>query len=416
MARAWRGSRFDLSDADAIASSASMYPTFRTRDAVNLQRARAFSCRFWKRVKGLFAACAMAPLCVESTAAVAIDDENLPLLHEVFQDRFLIGVSIERHRLPDGNHPTPHQELLAHFNALTPENDMKWERLQPTEGNFHFEAADALLSYAEKHRKQFTGHTLVWHRQTPDWVFKDGNGDPASRELVISRLRNHIHTVMQRYRGRVRGWDVVNEALSNRADEYLRDSPWLCAIGEDYVALAFKFAREADPDAKLYYNDYALEYPHKRVKMTRLMKELEAVDALPDAVNLQGHYFLQTPTISQIEETLDAITGFGLRVNISELDVSVLNFLQIENKYPESVPAKVLKQHARRYGELFTLFSRHQATIGRITFWNLHDGDSWLNDEPVPGRSDYPLLFDRNGKPKPAFFQVVGVASGRPAP
>jgi len=353
------------------------------------------------------AACVAALLFVVSTNAFADGGQTLPTLHEVFQDRFLIGVSIEREKLPDGNNPTPHQELLTHFNALTPENDMKWERVQPTEGNFNFEAADALLSYTEKHQKKLTGHTLVWHRQTPDWVFKDSNGDPAPRELVVSRLRNHIHTVMQRYQGRVAGWDVVNEALSNSPNEYLRDSPWLRAIGEDYVALAFKFAREADPDAKLYYNDYALEYPHKRAKMIRLMNELKAADALPDAVNLQGHYFLATPTIRQIEDTLEAITDLGLQTNISELDVSLFRFLQTDNPYPISAPAEVLKKQARRYGELFTLFSQHKAKIGRVTFWNLHDGVSWLNYEPVPGRTDYPLLFDRDGKPKPAFFQVI---------
>lgn len=369
--------------------------------------ARAWLCAPSARARRRCGACVAVPVLLGWSTALAGADETIPLLHEVFKDRFRIGVSIERNQLPDGNDATPHRQLLAHFNAVTPENDMKWERLQPTEGNFHFEAADALVAYAEQHQKRFTAHTLVWHQQTPDWVFLDGNGDPAPRELVVSRLRAHIHTVMQRYRGRVAGWDVVNEALCNSRTGFLRDSPWLRTIGEDYVALAFQFAREADPEATLYYNDYNIEYPNKRAKLVRLLTDLEAAGALPDAVNLQGHYSLRAPRITQIEETIDAIVGFGLRVNISELDVSILNFLDSGNPYPEAAPAELLEEQARRYAELFALFSRHRARIDRVTFWNLHDGVSWLNEHPFPGRQDYPLLFDRDGNPKPAFFRVI---------
>lgn len=364
---------------------------------------------FLERVRQLGPACVAALVFAACAAAFAVDEEALPILHEVFQDSFLVGVSVARSEIPDGNDPTPHQALLGHFNAITPENDMKWERLQPTEGNFNFEAADALVSYAERHQKHFTGHALVWHEQTPAWVFEDGDGNPAPRELVVARLRHHIHVVMQRYRGRVAGWDVVNEALSNSARGYLRDSPWLRTIGEDYVALAFKFAREADPDAQLYYNDYALAYPHKRAKLVRLIQDLQAAGALPDAVNLQGHYSLRSPSIRHIEETLDVIAGFGLRANISELDVSLFNFLERGNPYPEYAPAEILEKQARRYGELFTLFVQQRARIDRVTFWNLHDGASWLNYHPVRGRADYPLLFDREAKAKPAFFQVIRV-------
>ena len=355
--------------------------------------------------------CVVALACAQSSFALASDSALLPALHEVFADDFSVGVSLDRNELPNENASTSHHELLTHFNAITPENDMKWERLQPTEGQFNFEAADALVDYAEKHQKSFTMHTLVWHRQTPDWVFKDTDGNPAPRELAIARLRNHINVVMQRYRGRVAGWDVVNEALSDAPNEYLRDSPWLRTVGEDYAALAFKFAREADPDAKLYYNDYAIEYPHKREKMIRLVKDLKAAGAAPDAVNLQGHFSLETPSIAEIEHTLEAIAALGLRANISELDVSLFNFLQTDNPYPESAPADILEKQAQRYRELFTLFIRHKAKLDRVTFWNLHDGVTWLNNHPVPGRKDYPLLFDRKGKAKPAFFQVVKAAN-----
>lgn len=343
-------------------------------------------------------ACSLAP---------ATEADPQPLLHELFHEHFLIGVSVEREELPESSNPEAHSGLLAHFDAFTPENEMKWEHLQPVEGTFDFAAADALVAYAEAQQASVAGHTLVWHRQTPEWVFKAPDGGPASRELVLSRLRTHIQTVMQHYRGRIYGWDVVNEALSDAPKEYLRDSPWLRTIGEDYIALAFQFAREADPDAKLYYNDYAIEYPHKREKMVRLVKELEAAGVLPDAVNIQGHFSLEMPPAAEIGHTLQAIADLGLRANISELDVSLFNFLDRSNPYPESAPPRLLERQAQRYGELFALFLRYDSAIDRVTFWNLHDGRSWLNNEPVPGRTDYPLLFDRAGQPKPAFYSVV---------
>jgi len=339
--------------------------------------------------------------------ARAAEEAALPLLHEVYAEDFLVGVSLDKKDLPEGAETSLNRKLLAHFNVITPENDMKWERVQPAEGNFTFEATDAIVAYAEREKKQVVAHTLVWNNQTPDWVFKDAEGNPASRELALSRMRSHIQTVMQRYKERVEGWDVVNEALSDAPREYLREGPWLRTVGEDYVVQAFKIAREVDPDAKLYYNDFGLELPNKREKMIRLVKELQAAGAAPDAVNLQGHYSLGMPPIEQIEATIQAIADLGLRASISELDVSLFSIFQQDNPYADGAPAELLEKQAQRYGELFALFRKHEDKLDRITFWNLHDGVSWLNYFPVPNRSNYPLLFDKNGKPKPAFFAVV---------
>jgi len=371
--------------------------------------------RTWSRAAGVrFGGACLASLLALSSlpaaTALTVEDAALPKLHAVFQDHFLVGVSLDRTELPDKNDSGPNRDLLAHFNAMTAEDNMKWEGLQPTEGNFTFEASDALVSYAEEHNKSFTGHALVWHQQTPDWVFKDAEGNPASRDLVIARMRNHIHVVMDHFRGRVTGWDVVNEALSDLPWEYLRDSPWKRTIGDDYVALAFKFAREADPNVKLYYNDYAIEYRHKREKMIRLVKEIQDAGVTLDAVNIQGHFSVDTPSISDIEATIQAIVDLGLRTSISELDVSMFKFFEIGNPYAEAAPTELLEKQAQRYAELFALFLKHKAVIDRVTFWNLHDGLSWLNNHPIPGRSDYPLLFDREGKPKPAFFRVIEAA------
>jgi endo-1,4-beta-xylanase len=343
-------------------------------------------------------------LCSLSFAA---EEAELPALHKVFKDYFLIGVSVDSADLPGMADDASHSRLLRHFNAITPENEMKWEILQPIEGKFDFVAADAIVEHANRYQMSVTGHTLVWHRQTPEWVFKASDGTPAPREQVIARLRAHIHTAMHRYKGQIHGWDVVNEALSDKPGTYLRDSPWLRAIGEEYIVLAFQFAREADPDAKLYYNDYSIELPHKRENLVRLLETLKAAGATPDAVNIQGHFSLTFPRASEIEHTLEAIAALGLRANISELDVSVFAAWQREDLYRENLPVEILEQQAQRYGELFALFLRHKSGIDRITFWNLHDGCSWLNNEPVPGRRDYPLLFDRAGNAKPAFFSVI---------
>lgn len=346
------------------------------------------------------------------TAFAAEEEAALPRLHEVFAGKFQIGVSLDATELPGAAGDSMHSALLGHFNALTPEDDMKWEKLQPLEGAFDFSGPDAIVEYAGLHGMRVTGHALVWHRQTPPWVFTAADGGPAPREVVVERLRAHIHAVMTHYRGKVDGWDVVNEALSEVPGVYLRDSPWLRALGEDYVALAFKFAREADPTARLYYNDYGIELPHKRAMLLRLMESLKTAGVVPDAINIQGHFSISFPPVSEIERTLEAIAALGLRANISELDVSVFSFWQRDDLYPESLPAEILEQQAHRYGELFALFLRQASGIDRVTFWNLHDGLSWLNRQPVPGRKNYPLLFDRAGRPKPAFFRVVQSAKG----
>ena len=344
--------------------------------------------------------------------ALAAEEAALPRLHEVFAGKFQIGVSLDATELPGAAGDAVHAPLLGHFNAVTPEDDMKWEKLQPLEGAFDFSATDALVEYARAHNMRVTGHALVWHRQTPAWVFAAADGGPAPRELVVERLRAHIHAVMTRYRGKVDGWDVVNEALSDVPGVYLRESPWLQALGEEYVPMAFRFAREAAPEARLYYNDYGIELPHKRAMLLRLMESLKVAGVVPDAINIQGHFSLGFPPVAEIERTLDAIAGLGLRANISELDVSVFSFGQHDDPYREGLPAEILEQQAQRYGELFALFLRHASGIDRVTFWNLHDGLSWLNREPVPGRTDYPLLFDRAGHPKPAYFRVVQTAKG----
>jgi endo-1,4-beta-xylanase len=266
------------------------------------------------------------------------------------------------------------------------------------------------------------GHTLAWHSQVPRWVFQDANGQPLTRDSLLQRLHDHIFTVVGRYKGRIKGWDVVNEALNE--DGTLRQSPWLRIAGEDFITKAFEWAHEADPAAELYYNDYSLENAPKRNGAVTLIKKLQAAGVHVAAVGLQGHDKVDWPTAAQLDTTIAAFAALGVKVNITELDVDVLppvgqnrgadvsfnaELQQRLNPWPQALPDSVQQKLATRYAELFNVLYKHRAHIARVTFWGVTDGDSWLNNWPVRGRTSYPLLFDRNGNPKPAFTAVVNV-------
>jgi endo-1,4-beta-xylanase len=260
-------------------------------------------------------------------------------------------------------------------------------------------------------------------------VYQDAAGVPVSRDTLLQRMREHIQTVVGRYRGRIAGWDVVNEALDE--DGSLRKSPWLTIIGEDYLVKAYQYAHEADPAAELYYNDYSLENPRKRAGAVALVKRLLAAGVPLKAVGLQAHQKLEWPTPAAEDSTIDALTAAGVHVNVTELDVDVLpaatrgqsanvsdraDARAELNPYTSALPDSVQAALARRYEELFRVYLRHRAAIDRVTFWGVADGDSWLNGWPVRGRTNYPLLFDRQHRPKPAFDAVVHAARTASAP
>jgi endo-1,4-beta-xylanase len=254
-------------------------------------------------------------------------------------------------------------------------------------------------------------------------VFTDAAGRPVSRDTLLARMRDHIHTVVGRYRGRIQGWDVVNEALNE--DGTLRSTPWLQIIGEDYLVKAFQFAHEADPQAELYYNDYSLENAPKRNGAIALIERLRAAGATVHGIGSQGHNKLDWPTPAQQDSTIVAFASLGLQVMITELDVDVLppvgeyrgadityraELQDRLNPYRNALPDTVQQALARRYAELFGVFLTRKDAISRVTFWGVADGDSWLNNWPVRGRTSYPLLFDRDGRPKPAFEAVIRAA------
>ena len=347
---------------------------------------------------------------------------DVPPLKEAFKDKFLIGAAL-------GFRGFERQDSLeialvkTHFNAITPENSMKPMFTQPTKGRFSFADADRIVELALKSGATPIGHCLIWHSQTPRWFFQGSDGQPAGRELALARLRKHIATVVGHYKGRVKQWDVVNEAISDTPGQLLRPSPWLKAIGEDYIAEAFRAAHEADPDAILIYNDYGIELRDKRDKALKLLRSLIEKKVPVHAVGIQGHWLLDRPDFAEVEESIKQFAGLGLKVMITELDISVLprrsqgaDISRTErpsaeqrakmDPYTEGLPDSVAQQHAERYQQAFAMFLRHKDVIGRVTLWGTHDGHSWLNSFPVRGRTDYPLLFDRQGKPKATFFAV----------
>jgi endo-1,4-beta-xylanase len=309
--------------------------------------------------------------------------------------------------------------LTAHFSHVTPENCMKPDALRRTEQVWNFNQADKFVAFANSKDLKVVGHCLVWAKddRTPAWFYQDGAA-PASKEVLLARMKSYIETVVGRYKGKIAAWDVVNEALDDGKAE-LRESGWTRAAGEDFIALAFEYAHAADPSAQLIYNDYNNELDGKRQKMLALLARLKARNTPIHAVGLQGHYEIDRVPYDQLEKTLVALRAIGMKVVVSELDIDVIprgrwwadggahhaEMAKI-NPYIDFCPPEILARQAEQYAKLFRLFRKYDDVIARVSFWNLHDGQSWLNDFPWK-RVNHPLLFDRQGKPKPAFDAVV---------
>lgn len=352
---------------------------------------------------------AMATLGASSPAA----------LKDVAPPTLKIGVALGQ-ALSDGRDAAGAAIVVRQFNTISPENVLKWEAVHPAADRYNFEPADRYVEFGRSHGMFVIGHVLLWHQQTPAWVFAGESGAPLGREALLARLKDHIQTVVGRYRGKIGGWDVVNEALDE--DGTLRKTPWLAAIGEDYVAKAFEFAHEADPDAELYYNDFNLWKPAKRDAAIRLVRDLKARGLRVDGIGEQGHWGIEEPPLQAIDETLAAIEAAGVQPLITELDMDVLprdpdmwgadlskkmKLKAATNIFPDGLPDAMQQKLARRYADVFALFLKHG--VRRATFWGLTDGTSWLNNFPIPGRVNYPLLWGRDGKEKPAFDAVVDV-------
>ena len=327
-------------------------------------------------------------------------------LKDLMPKGMVIGVAINQRQF-EGVDSAAVDIITKQFNQISPENVLKFKPTQPAADRYTFDAADRYVQFGVDRRMQVVGHTLVWHSQTGAWVFQGTDGKPADRDTLLARMRDHIRTVVGRYKGKIHGWDVVNEAIDE--DGSLRKSPWQVGVGDDYVAKAFEFAHDADPDAELYYNDFNLEKPAKRAGVIKLVQDLQARKLRIDGIGNQAHWRLETPAIDEIDTALVELHATGLKVMYTELDINLLPNTprgadpSAANPYANGLPDDVQRHLARRYADVFRVFLKHRDAVTRVTFWGLSDADSWLNR----GRMNYPLLWDRQRQPKPAFAAVV---------
>lgn len=354
---------------------------------------------------------------------VAASAQAPQTLKDAYKGDFYIGTAINAGEI-DGQDARNVAIIASQFNSISPENALKWERIHPQPEKYDFRLPDLYVEFGVKHDMYIHGHTLVWHNQTPAWVFHDGKGNLLTRDALLARLRDHIHTVVGRYKGRIQSWDVVNEVLNE--DGTLRQSLWYKIIGPDYIAKAFEYAHEADPQALLCYNDYNLENEPKRNGAIALVKELKSKGVPIGCVGIQDHDHLDWPTMEQEDATISALAALGVKVAISELDIDVLPAAGHQptadisyhvaqdsklNPYVNGLPEAVSKQLAERYSDLFRVFLKHRGQIVRVTLWGVTNNESWLNDFPVRGRTNYPLLFNRAGEPTAAFNAVLRVGA-----
>lgn len=391
-------------------------------------------------------------------------------LKEAYQNQFYVGVAINRTIATDSavradnvnrNLDEVRKDtavVLKHFNQIAPENDLKWQLIHPREGKagYDFNPADAFVNFGLSNDLYLVGHTLVWHSQTPNWVFAGTNPPPsvneatsglsastntfgtnapggrrfgrgpgggfgrggfsgprASREELLERMREHIHTVVGRYKGKIKVWDVVNEAIADGGTNVLRNTLWLEIIGPDFIAKAFEYAHEADPDAILRYNDYGLESPAKRRKLITLIKSLQAKKVPVHAIGTQAHVSVSSPSFEGMDACLTELASLGLPIHVTELDVNGARGGQQNGSAEISENAATTQgglvddanqRLADQYANLFRAFLKHKDSVKMVTLWGVNDAVSWR-------ANGKPLLFDGNNQPKPAFDAVIRVAA-----
>lgn len=348
---------------------------------------------------------------------------------EAYKNAFLIGMAVNDD-IVSGADKASQNIVVRHFNSITLENSMKAALVNPAPGVFNFGPADAFVEFGKAHKMFIIGHTLVWHNQCPDWFFTNAQGKPNSKEEQLKRLREHIQTVAGRYAGKVQAWDVVNEVIGE--DGNYRATNWVKAIGngDTLVKYAFKYASEFAPGTELYYNDFNTWRPAKRDGIIKLIKMLQQEGIRIDGIGMQSHWGLNYPHNKYIEAAIDAYAATGVKVMITELDVDVLpltkegqiigqgmadkqfqleEFKAFLDPYPAALPDSIQQLLTARYRDIFKIFYDKRDKISRVTIWGVHDGMSWKNDYPIPGRTNYPLLWNRNKQAKPALGAIIKI-------
>lgn len=335
-------------------------------------------------------------------------------LKNYYKDYFTIGVAVAPQSLegPDA------ALILKNFGSVTAENAMKIGPIHPEESRYNWEPADKIVEFAQSNGLKMRGHTLCWHSQTPDWFFRDKQGNPVTKEELLKRLKEHIQTVVGRYKGKIYAWDVVNEVINDDnsqlpegQDIVYRRSSWYKICGEEFISKAFEYAHEADPNALLFYNDYNTEVPFKRERIYQMLKKLIDAKVPIHGVGLQGHWNLTTPDEATLRESIAKYASLGLKIQITELDVSIYppEKEQRTRRADESdaFTAEKEQQQLEQYKMFFKVFRENKNVVTGVTFWNVSDKHSWLDNFPVRGRKNYPLLFDKELKPKKAYWEVI---------
>lgn len=359
----------------------------------------------------------LGALAVAMVACTPSKQVEEPTLKDVFKDKFLIGTAMNTWQVA-GLDAQAQEVVKKHFNAIVAENCMKIEEIHPEKDRYNFASADSLVAFGEANGITVTGHNLIWHSQCPRWFCYDENGELVSPEVLKEHMREHIHTVVGRYKGHIKGWDVVNEPIVE--DGSYRNSAFYKILGEEFIPLAFQYAHEADPDAELYLNDYGMNVSGRRDTYVKIIKDLQARGLRIDAIGMQGHMGMDYPSLEEFEESLLAFAGTGIKVMITEWDMSALPtlnrtanisdtiaFKKAIDPYTEELPDSVSQIWNNRMKEVFNLFLKHADKITRVTAWGVTDKESWKNDFPVKGRTDYPLLFDRNYEPKAFVKELI---------
>lgn len=323
-------------------------------------------------------------------------------LKDYYNDYFTIGVAVA----PSSLTGTSSTLILKHFGSLTAENVMKPEPLHPEENRYTWDNADLIVNYAKTNNMLVRGHTLVWHQQTPSWIFKDATGNTIAKDVLLARLKEHITQVVTRYKGKIYAWDVVNEALDDNDSKIYRETDWYKICGEEYIAKAFQWAHEADPDALLFYNDYNTEFAGRRDKVYTFIKQLLDAGVPIHGIGLQGHWSINHPSENDLRAAIQKYSTLGLKIQITELDVSVYSNSET-NPADNVFTAEREQKQLEKYKMIFRVFREYKNVITGVTFWNVSDKSSWLDNFPIKGRKNYPLLFDQDLKPKKAYWEVV---------
>ena len=344
--------------------------------------------------------CSMAQLKAQSKQTKGLKD--------YYKNYFPIGVAVSARDIKD----TTEAKLILHeFNSLTPENAMKMGPIHPEENRYYWKDADAIVAFAQANGLRVRGHNLCWHEQTPPWLFKNTDGKLVTKDVLLKRLKDHITTVVNRYKGKIYAWDVVNEAIDDDSTKFLRNSLWYQICGEDFIAKAFEYAHETDPKAILFYNDYNTERPEKRERVYRLLKKLVDAGVPINAVGIQAHWSIDEPSLKDLIATIKKFSSLGLKVQVTELDISIYpwekNKRTLRPGETDTYTPELEKKQDEKYAEVFKVFRDYKNVISGVTFWNISDKRTWLDDYPVEGRKNYPLLFDQQLQRKKAYWSVV---------